>query len=69
MQKNPERSKRLQERTAKNRTIQETAALHRFIPEISKKIQGVQLRQGGVLFNKTASAARDVFDVRAAALG
>jgi hypothetical protein len=31
----------LQERTAKDRTIQETAALHRFIPEISKKIQGV----------------------------
>jgi hypothetical protein len=28
----------------------------------------VELRQGGVLFNKTASAARDVFDVRVAAL-
>jgi hypothetical protein len=68
-QDNAEQSKRLQERTAQNRAIQENAELHRFIPEISKKIQRVELRQGGVLFNKTASAARDVFDVRAAALG
>jgi hypothetical protein len=57
MQKNPERSKRLQERTAKNRTIQEIAELHRLIPTISKKIQGVELRQGIVLADtKTARA-------------
>ncbi|MGB5348685.1 MAG: ribbon-helix-helix domain-containing protein, partial [Polyangiales bacterium] len=55
----------MQERKAKNRTFQENAQKHRFTPASSTKMQGLSLRQGGVLFNKTASAARDVFDVHA----
>jgi hypothetical protein len=57
IQSDPGTSKRLQERTAKNRAIQDIAELHRFAPEISRKIQRVELRQGGVLSaNKTACA-------------
>jgi hypothetical protein len=41
IQSDPGTSKRLQERTAKNRAIQENAEPHRFTPEISRKIQGV----------------------------